>query len=553
MTMPPTFDPFDDSGGAPGGGGTKEDDAREEALLLSYGFSPLIGGYWLAPDGATQMTKTAALKVALQPKVGADYAGQTSTGALIKPPTSSGGTTRAPARDPGQAPFTQNGVRYVWDDASGGFRPALAMEDGSPSPQATAQLQAAQADLLIKQQNLAFLREKQAFEMEAGRRREALDTQQQIFTQQLQTAQLENNIAQFNARMNVDVQQANFDNSEKYATRQQNLATQIGTLAQDAGDRGKYASTVLANSGWGADNSQTDYRTTESTMPLEQLLRIRANSMGGPTPITPAYVGGASGGVNLPAPGGGLSLPNAIPALPSPAAPAAPASNPYAPLNAMAAQQNAAGKNTQGVNVGADATVPGVPPTAPAPPAAPGYSDAEMMARILASRAAGSGAGGGGFSHGGMAHGMYVSGDAPGKDPSAGGARPELNIPLGDGRTAVLNEAQMDAMGINLKKVMKMAGGGIFDAMAGDNGDRSLTTDFLNAAATEGRRNTPWAGGGNLPSPVYGAAPGFDPIVLDLIASMNALERGYPAAAYKRQAALLQPAGVSEHAVRRSA
>jgi hypothetical protein len=37
------------------------------------------------------------------------------------------------------------------------------------------------------------------------------------------------------------------------------------------------------------------------------------------------------------------------------------------------------------------------------------------------------------------------------------------------------------------------------------------------------------------------------------MAAMNALEKGYPAAAYKRQAALLRPVGINESPIRRSA
>ena len=568
------FDPFAPAPSTSGGGGEAD---QEKALLESYGFRDLLGGKWLDERGQVVTTSQALNEVYSRNYVTA----APSTGY----PTTSGsaGTTGAaagPSRT-NTAAFTQGGVRYVYDAASGGFVPALGATSASggtsaaPDPNADLRRQqlqmsidSAQQDMAVKQQNLQFLREKQAFEEQQGLKTEARQTQQQIFTQSYQVAQMQNDIAQFNAKMNFEVQQQNFANGETRANRLQNLATQIGTLAQDAGDRGKYASTVLANSGWGADNSQTDYRTPESLMPLNQLLAIRANSMGGPAPITQERVGMP----NLPTPGAGLDLATTLPPVPSTPqlpAPTPTATNPYAQINAIAAQQNATGTNPAMFNVGANATPGGVPLDTNTQPV--GYSDAEMLARIMASRAAGSGSGGS-FAGGGIAQGAFVAGDAAGEDPSAGGARPELVIPLGNGKTVVLNEKQMAGLGINLKSVDRAATGGIFDAMAygspeaasgmpsgtGDaqffgTGDTSLANDFLAQAAQQQRVNTPWAGGGNLPSPVYGSSPGFDPIVLDLIASMNALERGYPAAAYKRQAALLTPAGIGEHVVRRSA
>lgn len=525
------FDPF--AADATSSGGT--DAEQIKALLESYGFHDLLGGKWMDDRGQVVTTSAALNDI------------YTRNYVLAQPPTGATGSTavpRTPASTSGGA-FTQGGVRYI-PDGQGGFVPALGAgapsgggtgATSTPVDPYTAQLRqqqlalqnaGMQQDMALAQQNQQFLREKFAFEQSEGLKADALKTQQQLFTQGYQIANMQSNIDQFNSQQNVQVQQANFNNGETRASRLQNLATQIGTLAQDAGDRGKYASTVLANSGWGADNSQTDYRTPESLMPLQQLLAIRANSMGGPAPITaqPVSMPGQT-----PVPGAGLDLSAAMPA------PMAPTLPQQAPLP-QAAPPSTAGMITAG-------GVPGVPQ--PNPYNTPDWQ-AQQVSPTGVQTAGGftwdpNGTGGiKAAAQGGIEDGAFISGEKG----------PELNIPLGNGKVAVLNQQQMDAMGINLKSVMKMAGGGIFDAMAGA-GDTSLATDFLAQASQQQRVNTPWAGGGALPSPVYGSSPGFDPIVLDLMASMNALERGYPAAAYKRQAALLQPAGVSEHVVRRSA
>lgn len=427
--------------------------------------------------------------------------------------TAGGGFTLSP----GQARYDANGNLI----AAGG---------STADPYAQIKLQQAQTDLQIKQQNLAFLQDKFAFESAQGLRKEALDTQQQIFSQTMAVRSLQNNIDQFNARMTFDTQQANIANERARQQQLQGLASDIGTLAQDPGDRAKLASTILADSSWGHPVTG-DMRTPDSLMPLEALLRQRQDLMGGtPQVSVPTVPGGAlGGGLNLGAvmqpPTTGAPTPGTAQAQVAPA-PNQPGNfvgnDPNHDATLAASLASTVGtpamqsQNVNGTQVG-------------------GLADFLKIAQQQAAAGIPMKAGGG------VEDGAYISGEAG----------PEINIPLGDGRVVVLNHEQAKTAGINLDKVMKMAGGGLFDGLIKDD-NRDLATGFLGESTRRALSGTPWASG-NLPGPQFESSPGFDPLVAALMDSIRAQATGIPAAYSRRQAALLAPAGVNENVIRRTA
>lgn len=379
-----------------------------------------------------------------------------------------------------------------------------------------------------------FLQNKFAFENSQGLTEAAAKTQQQIFDNKQKMATYQRGIDEFNARMLFDVQQANIANEEKRQGRLSDLATQIGTLAQDPGDRAKYASTVLANSGmaFGQDRATGDMRTSDSLMPLESLLRQRSDLMGQQPQVNVPPVSG----INL----AGLQAPTANPAaLPQPQMPdTTPGYDtgtgqpgiPYGgialdPEEIMAGAQYADTPGnyggTQPLNL---AALMGALPQQQQAQAIIGPDNELPMKR-----------------HGGMEDEAFIAGESG----------PEIVIPKADGKAVILNAEQAKVAGIDLSKLQKFADGGLFDGLIKDN-DRGMATSFLNEATTRALSGTPWAGG-SIPSPTFASSPGFDPIVAQLMASINAMQTGVPAASYLRNAALRRPAGVNEAPIRRSA
>lgn len=155
-----------------------------------------------------------------------------------------------------------------------------------------------------------------------------------------------------------------------------------------------------------------------------------------------------------------------------------------------------------------------------------------------------------GYATGGIAPGAYISGERG----------PELNIPLGD-KTIVLNQKQMKAAGIDLKKLMagskkpeKFANGGIFDAGWGNvqDQDRTLSMQFLNDALARARAGTPFQEGA-LPAPVYASTPGFSPLVTQVLGSLTSMAQGVPTEYFQELAAKYRPSGIRESVTQRSA
>ena len=154
------------------------------------------------------------------------------------------------------------------------------------------------------------------------------------------------------------------------------------------------------------------------------------------------------------------------------------------------------------------------------------------------------------YASGGVANGAYISGERG----------PELNIPLGD-KTIILNQKQMKAAGIDLKKLMsdsvkpkQFAQGGVFDQGWGNvtDPDRTMSMQFLSDALAKARAGTPWQTGA-LPSPVYASSPGMSPIVSQTLGSLTAMAQGIPAEYFQELAAKYRPSGVRESVTQRSA
>lgn len=404
------------------------------------------------------------------------------------------------------------------------------------------------ADLAIKQTNLDFLKNKNAFEEAQGLRTEARATQQQLFTQQQAVSaiqmQMTNAIAQrdqmqaqmqqrtneFNSNRAFETQQANRQAEEQRQSRLQSLAGQAGQLAASPGDYAKLASTVLANNGWGETNTAlagADFRTTDSLTPLESTLRTRQdvqNQSSSPysfTPIeTPQLPQLNFGNVRMPQVG-------AMPAM---------------PRMPVAAQPGAGGNP----NLAAD------------------QARGEAMAAAINSAYASS------PTFGAIVANAIHSSAPPNADKGGflSGARLvgergiELEIPMGDGQTLILNQQQAKQHGIDLKALSKMppgegpqnfAGGGIFDGGFGNvqDSDRTLATNFLADSSTRARKGTPWAQG-TLPTPVYASSPGFNPLVRELLASINAQATGVPANFFQQMAQQYAPAGLNERVTQRT-
>jgi uncharacterized cupin superfamily protein len=142
----------------------------------------------------------------------------------------------------------------------------------------------------------------------------------------------------FNAEMQFNVDKANTENERLRQEQLQRLADSISEAAKDPGDRGKLASLILANSGFGAMDAAIamyDGTTPDSLMPLEALLRQREDVMESearpfkttPVTFTPVTAGVASftpakavqasapdfSGVKLPTPNTTPFNPNSIP------------------------------------------------------------------------------------------------------------------------------------------------------------------------------------------------------------------------------------------------
>lgn len=347
-----------------------------------------------------------------------------------------------------------------------------------------------------------------------------------------------NDINRFNAQMGFSVEQANVAAQQRKQEQLQSLARDISESAKAPGDYGKLAALTLANSGWGQANTAIgrgeDLRTTESTAPLESQLRTRMAVQAQPdrpftfTPITPTL---ATAPVLAPLDFSAIKIPQIQPAPAPVPAPSAGASG-AGTINTSSAAGN---YTTSGGSAGGSLQVVNGQPV---------FVSNSGQTFTTSD---------GGFTaaaNGGMVSGAYISGERG----------PELNIPLGD-KTIVLNQKQMKAAGIDLKKLMagskkpeQFAQGGVFDQGWGNvtDPDRTMAMNFLNDALAKARAGTPWQQG-NLPSPVYASSPGFSPIVSQVLGSLTSMAQGVPTEYFQELAQRYRPAGVRESVTQRSA
>lgn len=351
----------------------------------------------------------------------------------------------------------------------------------------------------------------------------------------------ENDASKFNATMGFNVEQANRQAEIQRQAQLQQLAESVATAGADAGDRGKLAGLLLANRGWGEANTalaDADLRTTQSTAPLESLLRTREDVQNQPknpftyTPITAATYNPTLASapnvspldlsrITIPQAGGGVSGGGGG--------------------GQMVAQSPQAVTDYGGnllqalMGAGASADSAGGFASIAAQQAQAGVPQAEIAGFPKAA-------------HGGQMDGAYISGERG----------PEINIPLGNGQALVLNQQQAAQHGIDIRQLMAAGqpnyqDGGVFSGFGNvQDTDRTRSFDFLNQASGIARAGTPFAQG-TLPTPVYASSPGFNPVVAKLLASISAQAQGIPADFWLSQASMYRPAGINERAIARSA
>lgn len=433
-------------------------------------------------------------------------------------------------------------------------------------------VQAAQADA-----NLKFNQDKFAVESTQKNQEDIWNAQRDIQQINYQYAGLQQQAAQFNAQQAMSADIENQRRIEAQATRKAQLATDIGTTAQDAGSRGKLAATLLANPGMGQLDTALaggkDFFTDESLVPLTDLLGQRADAAKAPNFLTPERVTAPT------APS--LTVPNFGQA-PTPAAktPApndstyyiggvAQANNPFGASptgswNSATPEQFQhmadIAAQSQGTTAIDSATGQPSAPAASAP--APAY---DANGGVNAS---------GGFdlsqyfkADGGLAESAYI-GDEEGPElhiPTIINGKPAAYVIPHDKLKSFLRMASQpqgkqqggqtptaaDMVGMGMKA---LADGGLFSegSIFGDAqiNDQTQTRNFLAEALKRGLSGTPWQGLGRAPTPVEVSAPGTDQTVQQLGSSLSALGTGTPQDLFLRRANNLAPTGLYESAYR---
>ena len=543
-----------------GGGGTYTD---KTDLLGSWGYQWKSGtgpsALWIDPEGRTVTEDVATARVQKEGQTApkAPAAGQAGYVAPSMTPYQSAELGRGYAKDAEdvrQFDVTQKRIAEQQAAATTQQRAEL-QQRIAESAAAVAQ---AQQQIAIQQGTLDFTRSKGEFEMSIGRTREARETQGQVFSQQAQIAtlqfsmaqaqaqqaqwqaQLDSSTDQFNSTMGFNVDRANVEAEANRQQRLQGLATDIGTLAADPGDRGKYAATVLA-AGPGQFGAQdaalagTDLRTQQSMTPLQALLGQRDGVMAEsstPFKYTPVASRQAAplnfSGINMPTAATAGQFP-AVPAfVPPPATAVAPVVKPPPPtaeaqlaahiVPTAANSSNFVDRPTTAAETAAwQAAIPGAP---------------DWLTKMA---------------DGGLAEGAYISGDSNNGKPNE-----EINIPLGPGQAYVIPKSKVTPE--VWKNLQKMATGGVFSqgtVFGGMAPDTTQASNFLNTASTNARSGTPWAQG-KLPTSVYASTPGFDPVVAQLLASLSAQSTGIDQGSFLRLAALQAPTAMQQGVTRRS-
>lgn len=440
----------------------------------------------------------------------------------------------------------------------------------------------------LEQANLQFLQDKFAFESQHASKELALATQTAMFNQRATVAQMETertamiqqvrnlNVQmqaenqRFNAQMKFAVDQANQQAEERRQDRLQALATNIGQLAQDPGDRGALAAYVLANQGEGfADVTDQDLRTEASLTPLDMLLTQREEAMKPQTPFS--YEEQVAPQIAEPTFG-------ALPQV-SDFSQVLQATQPFQATPFQAPER----RDMSGVLGGpvhepeyAQTPFGKTIPTSPAP-------DRSVITSLPVG---GSMVGDNGFTYtnygtsngalsalspdaytqvpewvkkqtgaryeeGGIAtEGVYVAGDS-----SDGKENEEAIIKLADGIDLVVPKSKVSPE--QWKRItsgkLRMEDGGVFASIFGPaTPNTTRARPFLDEASRRARAGTPWETG-DLPGTTFASTPGMDPAVIELLASINSIERGIPQDFFQRQAQRATPFGIAPGVVRRAA
>lgn len=440
-----------------------------------------------------------------------------------------------------------------------------------------------------------FLRNMQSFQANQGMTKEANETKQRLFENQmsLQTMQNQRNALQAqlnmqasveNARNQLANQQANLQYQAQREARLQSLAGDIGKLAADPGSRAQLAATLLANRGWGQAPGalRQSQITEESLQPLAQDLELRKSIEAQPlnpyqfTPIQAPQL----------APMGDFALP----AFTTTTAPV-----PTAPIPATGGTTLSYAQQAEQANKAMqDAGVPSWVPS---------FSSAPPPTSVDTSGGTNSGGGTTGLALGGLTRsGQFIVGDSKSGRPTGyeeliinptgapikvipnnevqryygGTSVPRYAIgttgtgdnPSDNGGTSLAGFFS----GINRTDAVKGPEDGVAswetnqpsdqmpattyvptadNTTANENASTAAARSFLAEALNKALTGTPWKST-NLPTSVYASTPGMDPVVAQLMASLNAMARGVPESTFLRQASLLAPSGMSQSVTRRT-
>lgn len=421
----------------------------------------------------------------------------------------------------------------------------------------------------------------------------AADTQIKIATMQSQRdalqAQLNVQVATENARNQLATQQANLQYQAQREARLQSLAGDIGKLAADPGSRAQLAATLLANRGWGQAPGalRQSQITEESLQPLAQDLELRKSIEAQPlnpyqfTPIQAPQLGP-------------LDLSKiAIPTVST--KPFVNAMVPTAPIPATGGTTLSYAQQAEQANKAMqDAGVPSWVPS---------FSSAPPPTSVDTSGGTNSGGGTTGLALGGLTRsGQFIVGDSKSGRPTGyeeliinptgapikvipnnevqryygGTSVPRYAIgttgtgdnPSDNGGTSLAGFFS----GINRTDAVKGPEDGVSswetnqpsdqmpaatyvptadNTTANENASTAAARSFLAEALNKALTGTPWKST-NLPTSVYASTPGMDPVVAQLMASLNAMARGVPESTFLRQASLLAPSGMSQSVTRRT-
>ena len=149
-----------------------------------------------------------------------------------------------------------------------------------------------------------------------------------------------------------------------------------------------------------------------------------------------------------------------------------------------------------------------------------------------------------------MEEGGIVSGAYLGSDDGA-----SVHIPIpGTDMTIIMpakgkkGDADMDHMADG--GLYQEQGKSMYEGLLSDT-DRTRAQTFLNEASRRAAMGTPFDVN-RLPTPVFASSPGTSPYVSNLLASLNAIQRGIPQGYFMEQANQLRPTSYAEGVIGRT-